>query len=211
MSYETLVKHGILATMRISINAESLVFHATEMVCKDIVGFSYYTFSINTGTWYHINLIDSSGDELKIEFNMTQYMDDDPESVYGKIIEQCWKYFGQRILNETIRDISSGEDWEIGDVLLSQAGIIFKHKPWFGEEKTVLIRWEDTGFEVQESFLNLKSLADNRVSHSLHLGTYNVHVLAALIKAIDHKQDMLHYVNDTPLLHYLNGKKIFPS
>lgn len=196
MSYEVVVKPSIFHLREFSINADTLSYHDTEMDCKDITGFGYGILTtlingVKTNSQYTINVIDSSGDEMKIQFMLTQYMDDNPDAVFARMVEESWKYFGQRILNETILDISKGGEWEIGGVTLNKSGLHYKYKPWFGKEKMISIEWPHIIFEVRDGILELKSSIDSDPSTLLNLTTYNVHVLAAILASTQRDADMM--------------------
>jgi hypothetical protein len=187
-------KTSITKKRTLTIDGDLIQYDDQQMSVARVTGFAYgrtFTEVRFVKLWsFHFRIQDSTGREIKVEFNDTcnSYFDE----ISRDITNALWHFFGSRIMNETIAAISGGRSVNIGGMQIDKTGFTYTYKPWFRKERTEHVGWNDVEFEQAQHFdmYFLKSKSRRKTFAAVGLaGILNGHVLAAIIR--DYQQNAL--------------------
>ena len=205
MSYQVEIRISLIRRVVFSIDDSRIIYGESEMLCRDIDGFSYGKSVTENRyvriTTYTVKLRSASGQ--KLEFAFTEALNSDGHRILNEIAEAIWKYAGYRIANEMIAAISRGRSISIGGINFNAEGFSYTRKPWFRKERTYHVAWHEIIAETNQrwDWLELKSSVDNKTHAIVGLvGVLNGHVLAYILTQLKH---------DPEMISYLTGNKVY--
>lgn len=181
------------------IDQEKLIFHDTLMEIPEITGFAYGMLvnqqnGMTVNTSYHFKYIDSSGDEIKIDFQRNMFMWNSDEA-YKLMSAWTWHYLAGQIYNRIQTSLINGESFTVGKMRVSPMGIAFVQKTVFGKATDYLVRWEDLRHEAYELQLNLRSITDPEVDFTQGMLDYNVQVFTSFLDQLKINKNMISQFN----------------
>lgn len=198
MAYEIELDVGWTGKKLFSIDEESLIFHDTQMMCKDIVSFAYggtltSVMSMKANTEHKFAFRDSSDDELQFSFLNTALFDTNPKDASQRIISETWLAFGNRIRQEVIDKLARGQVVQLCELSLHSTGVNTK-KPVFGSATDHLVPWEELEYNMEEGVLSVRSASDSKVNAKIWASGWDAQLLWSLLNSISDEAGVLEKV-----------------
>lgn len=177
------------------IDGQKLIYHDTMMELPEIVGFTFgrsenKLHGITNNIHYYLHFIDTSGDEIKVDFawNILSW---NSEETYRLMTSWTWHYLAGQIHKNIHQALVNGIPFDIGQLRVNGAGITFLQKPLPGQERERFIRWEDLRHETGEDAIVVRSLVEPDADFTQSLRAYNARVFAAYLDTLRQQPDLI--------------------
>jgi hypothetical protein len=107
------------------------------------------------------------------------------ERVYKEIIQRTWRAVCVRILLGWMKDWAAGRVIKIGDVDISDDGIVLTRSRFFNEPEKQFFPWSDMTKSAHNGILGFKGISDKRFNVQFsYKDTWNIHVFDFAIDKI---------------------------
>lgn len=129
---------------------------------------------IPTGTTYSI-FFGNRSDYVSIELKK--------EAIYSNFINRLWKTVGVRLLTEYLEGLRDGKKYRFGSVMMSDYGMEFEYKRFFGSDERVFCRWDELVIWNGAGFFCIGKKGDKKLTAAFsYQDEDNIHVLEAAIR-----------------------------
>jgi hypothetical protein len=192
MAFEFDIPTAPFQTNYFSIDAENLVFHDTQMVVADIVGFSYGTTfnfdanGIRVSTSYFFNFMDNSSDVIAFwMYDGPPFNSNEIFMTNTSLINYIWVYFGNRLLLQMIQSIHNGNNVKVGELTLNHTGIHFTYQTIAAPPSNHTINWDALTFRIIDEIITVSSWTNGGIQKGISLKTeLNAHLFKAICELV---------------------------
>lgn len=129
---------------------------------------------ISTGTTYSI-IFGNESDYASIELRKHE--------TYSNFIDRLWRSVGVRLFTQYLEGLREGKRYRFGTTILSDYGIEFERKKFFGKNERVFCRWNELVIWDGPGVFCIGKKEDKKLSASFsYQEEDNIHVLETIIR-----------------------------
>ncbi len=106
-------------------------------------------------------------------------------SLYNMITDRLWKAVCVRLVSDTLRRLSEGENVNFGNgvAIVNKNGIVLKKYKVFGRAESVFCKWEDLAISNGNGTFIVEASADKSIGAELsYKDVDNVHILESILR-----------------------------
>jgi len=106
-------------------------------------------------------------------------------SLYNMITDRLWKAVCVRLVSDTLRRLSEGENVNFGNgvAIVNKDGIVLKKYKVFGRAESVFCKWEDLAISNGNETFIVEASADKSIGAELsYKDVDNVHILESILR-----------------------------
>lgn len=158
-------------------------------------GIKWIRLEITLGREYVIEILKKDGTILKINFKTYfRYKLQKRHDLYIQILNALWEFHFIEIVNDYIDQYNNGLQFQIGNVIFSEAGLIIKTNSILKKEES-LIEWNNVRTHDYRSYFSIYSIEDpSKINRGYsYLDDWNTSPLYSVLRTIlEHKNIEIH-------------------
>lgn len=194
MPYSVTIKNS-MENKDFLINQERLIFFDTLMEIPEITGFAFGRTEVKQSgmiadSVFIFNFIDSSGDEIKIDFQNNLFAWNS-EEVYKQMSSWVWHYLSGRIYNNMLGALMHGIPFTVGGIQVSEEGLSFEQQNYMQNPVRHFVKWDEVWHQNYSTALVIRSQVNPQVNFSQDMLAYNAQVFASFLDSIQRDKSII--------------------